>query len=101
MRKTHADNPLHLAEYLGLVAYARTLREAQPPRAEEPQRVAPFVQGQEVRLNDEGRSRWPWAPAEAGRVMVCADGWTRIDFPDRYLSVPDGFLESAVNGGEA
>jgi len=40
VQKTHAHHPVHLAEYLGLVAYAKALREAQPERpAQEPEPV--------------------------------------------------------------
>ena len=94
VRKTHADNPLHLAEYLGLVEYVKVLRAAQPDKGEATiEAPAPFQQGQTVKLTDAAREVWPWAPTESGTVMVCADGWTRIDFPDRYLSAPDSFLE--------
>ena len=96
VRKTHADNPLHLAEYLGLVEYAKVLRAAQPKGEATPEAPAPFQQGQHVKLTNAAREAWPWAPAESGTVMVCANGWTRIDFHDRYLSAPDSFLEVAA-----
>ena len=96
VRKTHADNPLHLAEYLGLVEYVKALRAAQPKGEATPEAPAPFRQGQTVKLTDAAREVWPWAPTESGTVMVCADAWTPIDFPGRYLSAPDSFLEVAA-----
>ena len=42
---------------------------------------------------EDARKVWPWAPEVPGKVINCADGWTRIDYPTCYLSVPDSFLE--------
>ena len=98
VQKTHAETPLHLAEYLGLVAYAKALREAQPERpAQEPEPPAPFQGGDRVRLSTEGKEKWPWFKGDQGEVATCAGGWTRIEFNDCYTSFPNEFVERVVS----
>ena len=94
VQKAHAGNPLHLAEYLGLIAYTKTLRKAQPERpAQEPESPAPFTEGARVRLTAEGKEKWPWFQGDQGEVTTCAGSWTRIEFDGCYMSFPNEFLE--------
>ena len=94
VRRTHANNPVHLAGYLALVEMVKVARAALPPApAEEEKAPAPFAQRDQVQLTEDARKVWPWAPEVPGKVMNCADGWTHIDYPTCYLSVPDSFLE--------
>ena len=93
VQKTHAESPPHLAEYLGLVAYAKALREAQRGRpAQEPEPPAPFQGGDRVRLSTEGKEKWPWFEGDQGEVTTCSGGWARIEFDDCYTSFPNEFL---------
>jgi len=94
VQKTHAKSPRHLAEYMGLVAYAKALRAAQPERpALEPEPPAPFQEGDRVRLSTEGKEQWPWFKGDQGVVNTCAGGWTRIEFDDCYMSFANEFVE--------
>ena len=56
----------------------------------------PYHEGDRVQISEDGHAAWPWAPEGVGCVLACAGGWTRIDYPDRYLTAPDGFLEPAA-----
>jgi len=93
VRRTHADNPLHLAEYLALVAMVKAIRAAQPEAAAIAPEIPPFIQGARVQLSEAGRQAWPWAPEGEATVLACSGGWTHLDYPERYLSAPDRFLE--------
>jgi hypothetical protein len=93
VRKTHQPDSVDLAGYLTALAMAQTLRSIQPVRPEAAPEVPPFADGQKVRLTDDARKTWPWANQEAGEVVGCRNGWTRIEFEDCYLSFPDGALQ--------
>ena len=94
VQKTHAKNPLHFAEYRGLITYAKTLRDAMPERfAQEPEPPAPFQKGDRVRLSTEAREKYPWFTSDQGDVTSCAGGWTRIEFDDCYMSFANEFVE--------
>jgi hypothetical protein len=102
VRRTHADNPAHLAEYMGLIAYAKVLREAQPERpAQEPEPPAPFAEGARVRLTAAGKEKYPWATSDQGDVTSCAGGWTRIEFDDCYMSFANEFVERVEEAEKA
>ena len=71
VQKTHAKNPLHFAEYRGLITYAKTLRDAMPERpAQEPEPPAPFAEGDRVRLTAAGKEKYPWATSDQGELEV-------------------------------
>ena len=55
----------------------------------------PFTQGARVHLSGAGRKAWPWAPGGEATVLSCSGGWTRLDYPERYLTAPDQYLEPA------
>ena len=98
VRRTHANNPFHPAEYLALVTMVKAVREAQPSRGEAtPEPPAPFVKGDQVQLAEAGRERWPWAPTGEGRVLRAENGWILIDYPDRYLRAPYDFVAAAAS----
>jgi len=102
VQKTHAKSPLHLAEYQGLVAYAKALRAAQPERpAQEPESPAPFQEGDRVRLSTEAREKYPWFTSDQGDVTSCAGGWTRIEFDDCYMSFANEFVERVEEAEKA
>ena len=94
VQKTHTHNPVHLDEYLGLVAYAKALRAAKPERpTQEPEPPDPFAEGDRVRLTTDGKAKWPWFTGDQGDVTSCAGGWTRIEFDDCYMSFANEFVE--------
>ena len=94
VQKTHAANPLHLAEYTGLITYAKALRALMPERpAEEPEPPAPFAVGDRVHLTAQGKEKFPWFKGDHGVVDTCAGGWTRIEFDDCYMSFANEFVE--------
>ena len=102
VQKTHAKNPLHFAEYRGLITYAKTLRDAMPERpVQEPEPPAPFAEGDRVRLTAAGKEKYPWATSDQGDVTSCAGGWTRIEFDDCYTSFANEFVERVEEAEKA
>ena len=99
VRRTHADNPMHLGGYLGVIEMAKQVRAAQPPATPAVEEPAPaFTDGDQVKLTAEGRKASPWIPEEVGKVKDSSGGWNRVDFESLtyYVCIPDALLMRAV-----
>ena len=96
--RTHADNPVHLASYLGVVEMAKQVRAAQPPAPPAVEEQPTFAAGAQVKPTAECRKASPWIPDEVGKVKDSSGGWNRVDFDSLtyYVCIPDGLLEPAA-----
>jgi hypothetical protein len=81
------------------VRLAEKVRTENPQCVSMPEPTAPFAEGARVQLSEAGRQARPWAPEGEATVLSCSGGWTRLDYPERYLTAPDRFLERVVEGG--
>ena len=97
VKKTHKDQPLHLAGYLAVVAMVKAVREAQPAKGEAtPTAPAPFAEGQLVKLTEPRKGVFDGGLEGQGRVEKCSEGWTRVRWQNGWWnSYRDELLVSA------
>ena len=98
MRRTHANNPVHLGGYLGVIEMAKQVRAAQPPATPAAEEQPAFKGGDQVKATAECRKVSAWIPEEAGTVKDISGGWNRIDFPSIgfYVCIPDAQMEAVT-----
>ena len=92
----HRQRRARAFEFVRSVAMSLAEKAKTNPLKVGPEPSAPFKENDRVQLTEEARKAWPWAPEGQAKVLICSNGWTRLDYPDRNLTAPNAYLEPAA-----